>query len=55
MLTGLLIYLGQLDIELKNKIEYGAVTSSYLFYWTFSLDFKKYELDVEKFNASPIC
>lgn len=55
VLTGVLIYLGQMDIGLKNQIEYGVVTTSYLFYWTFSLDFKKYELDVEKLHKSDEC
>jgi drug/metabolite transporter (DMT)-like permease len=35
MMSGLLIYLGQLDYSYKNKVEYGIVTTSYLFYWSF--------------------
>jgi hypothetical protein len=49
MITGLLIYLGEVDIVHKNKIEYGIVTTTYLFYWTFVEDFKKYTLDIDKY------
>lgn len=52
MITGLLIYLGQIDIIHKNKVEYGVVTSSYLFYWSFIRDFKKHEMDIEKFVSA---
>jgi uncharacterized membrane protein len=50
MISGLLVYLGQLDIELKNKIEYGVVTSSYLFYWSFIFDFKGHTMDIDDFS-----
>lgn len=54
MLTALLIYLGQIDIEQKNKVEYGIVTSSYLFYWSFIFDFKGHTMDIDNF-ATPKC
>lgn len=50
MLSGLLVYLGQLSIEHKNKIEYGVVISSYLFYWTFVYDFKGHTMDIDNFT-----
>ena len=48
MIFGLLIYLGQVDIEYKAIAEYIIVISTYLFYWSFVLDFSKYEMDVEQ-------
>lgn len=50
MLSGLLIYLGQLSIEFKNKVEYGVVISSYLFYWSFIFDFKGHTMDIDNFS-----
>lgn len=52
MLSGLMIYVGLLDIDLKNKIEYGIVTSSYMFYWTFTIDFKGFTMDIDKFTKA---
>ena len=48
MSFGFLIYAGQIDIEYKAIAEYVVVISSYLFYWSFVLDFSKYEMDVEQ-------
>lgn len=52
MLSGLMIYVGLLDIDYKNKIEYGIVTSSYMFYWTFTMDFKGFTMDIDKFTKA---
>lgn len=43
-----LIYFGQIDIFYKNMTEYLIVISSYLFYWTFTYDFAKFEMDIDK-------
>lgn len=48
MILAVLIYLGQLDIHYKNMAEYVVVISSYLFYWTFTFDFAKYEMDIDR-------
>lgn len=48
MALGLMIYLGQLDIYYKGIVEYVVVVSTYLFYWTFSMDFTKYEMDIDR-------
>lgn len=46
--SGLLIYTGYMDIKHKALVEYVTVISTALFYWTFSIDFKKFKMDVEK-------
>jgi hypothetical protein len=43
---GLLIYLGEVDVKHKALIEYVTVISTSLFFWTFSIDFKKFTMDV---------
>ena len=52
--TGGLILLGFLDINLVYIIEYVSVISASLFFWTFSLDFKKFKMDVEKIEKPSI-
>lgn len=47
-----MIYFGQMDISLKNKVEYGIVISSYLFYWSFIHDFKGYTMDIDNFGSA---
>ena len=48
MAVGFLIYAGQIDIEYKPMVEYVIVVSTYLFYWSFVVDFKGYLMDVEQ-------
>ena len=43
---GVLIYSGYLDINYKPLIEYTSVISCSLFFWTFSIDFSKFKMDV---------
>jgi hypothetical protein len=51
-LTGIsiacLIYTGYLEIDHKPLAEYLTLTSTALFLWSFSIDFKKFKMDVEK-------
>jgi hypothetical protein len=47
-LVGALIYLGYVDIHFKVIVEYTTVISAILFFWSFSIDFKKFKMDVEK-------
>ena len=47
---GVLIYSGYLDVEFKAWVEYGSVISASLFFWSFSIDFKKFKMDVERFT-----
>lgn len=47
---GALIYGGYADISYKVLVEYTAVISAALFFWTFSIDFKKFKMDVEKID-----
>jgi hypothetical protein len=49
MFSGLLIYLGQISIEYKAAVEYGIVTSTYMFYWSFVYDFKGHTMDIDNF------
>jgi len=43
---GLLVYTGYLDVNFKPWIEYASVISASLFFWSFSIDFKKFKMDV---------
>jgi hypothetical protein len=43
-----LIFIGQLEIDWKNKVEYLIVISSILFVWTFIYDFKRFKMDVDR-------
>ena len=45
-----MIYGGYVDIEYKVIVEYTTVISAVLFFWTFSIDFKKFKMDVEKID-----
>jgi predicted Co/Zn/Cd cation transporter (cation efflux family) len=45
---GVLIYGGYADIHYKVIVEYTTVISAALFFWTFSIDFKKFKMDVEQ-------
>lgn len=45
-----MIYTGYADIHYKVITEYTTVISAALFFWTFSIDFKKFKMDVEKIN-----
>lgn len=45
-----MIYTGYADIHYKVITEYTTVISAVLFFWTFSIDFKKFKMDVEKIN-----
>lgn len=47
---GAMIYGGYVDIEYKVIVEYTTVISAVLFFWTFSIDFKKFKMDVEKID-----
>jgi len=47
---GALIYGGYADIHYKVIVEYTTVISAVLFFWTFSIDFKKFKMDVEKID-----
>jgi hypothetical protein len=47
---GTLIYLGQIDITHKPLVEYLTVISTQLFFWTFSIDFKHFAMDVDKIS-----
>lgn len=47
--AGVLVYSGYLDIDYKPLIEYTSVISCSLFFWSFSIDFKKFKMDVERF------
>lgn len=42
MVAATAIYFGQLDIHYKGGLQYGILISTYLFYWTFVIDLKKY-------------
>lgn len=46
-IMGVLIYSGMLDIEYKPLVEYTSVISASLFFWSFSIDFKSFKMDVE--------
>lgn len=39
-----------MDIGYKVIVEYTTVISAILFMWSFSLDFKKFKMDVEKID-----
>jgi hypothetical protein len=45
---GSLIYAGEVDVHYKVISEYTCVVSAILFMWSFSIDFKKFKMDVEK-------
>ena len=47
---GALIYTGYIDVQHKVIVEYTTVVSAILFFWTFSIDFKKFKMDVEQIN-----
>ena len=47
---GVLIYSGFLDLDYKPWVEYASVISASLFFWSFSIDFKKFKMDVERFT-----
>jgi hypothetical protein len=47
---GVLVYTGFLDLDFKPWIEYASVISASLFFWSFSIDFKKFKMDVERFT-----
>lgn len=49
-ILGALIYGGYVDISNKVIVEYTTVISAALFFWTFSIDFKKFKMDVEKID-----
>lgn len=46
-ISGVLIYAGQLSISYKPLVEYTSVISASLFFWSFSIDFKSFKMDVE--------
>lgn len=46
VVAALLIYTGQLDVWNKVWVEYLTVISTILFFWTFTIDFKKFKMDV---------
>jgi hypothetical protein len=46
-IMGVLIYSGILDIGYKPLVEYTSVISASLFFWSFSIDFKSFKMDVE--------
>jgi hypothetical protein len=41
-----LIYSGEVDVHYKVISEYTCVISAILFMWSFSIDFKKFKMDV---------
>lgn len=45
---GVLIVSGYLDVHHKVIVEYITVVSAILFFWTFSIDFSKFKMDVEQ-------
>ena len=45
-IMGFLIYSGFLDLEYKPLVEYTSVISASLFFWSFSIDFKSFKMDV---------
>lgn len=47
---GVLIYTGFIDVEYKNWVEYASVISCSLFFWSFTIEFKKFKMDVERFS-----
>jgi hypothetical protein len=51
MFFGVLVYLGEFDIEYRNYIEYEVVTSSVAFLWTFVYDFKKFKMDIDRLGT----
>jgi hypothetical protein len=53
VVLGLLIYLGEVDLKHKPLVEYTTVIATSLFFWSFSLDFKNFTMDVEKI-APPV-
>lgn len=52
ILCGFLMYTGELDIFYKNWVEYSTIISSSLFFWSFSIDFAKFKMDVERFATT---
>ena len=49
-IAGILIYAGEVSLDFKPLIEYTSVISCSLFFWSFSIDFKKFKMDVERFQ-----
>ena len=45
---GFLIYAGYVDRSHRQIVEYMTVISTSLFFWSFSIDFKKFKMDVER-------
>ena len=48
--SGVLMYSGYLDVNYKPIVEYASVISCSLFFWSFTIEFKKFKMDVERFN-----
>ena len=48
--SGVLMYSGYLSIDYKPIVEYASVISCSLFFWSFTIEFKKFKMDVERFD-----
>lgn len=54
MFLALLMVTGQYDINHKNKVEYLIVISTILFIWTFTFDFKRFKMDIDKIPKTSV-
>lgn len=48
MFLAVLIFLGQISIDHRNKVEYLVVISTIMFIWTFVYDFKRFKMDIDR-------